>query len=94
MSNDDQDRSTWQEAKLHFFKLMDSSDTEQFDEAVRKPTAEKGTTDNWRLGLIINSIQIAVGAFLYMSFSGLVSWIGIILAVLAAIAILKWVLGL
>jgi hypothetical protein len=94
MTEDDNDRSTWQEAKLHFLRLTQADTEEQFDEAVRKPTADKGQTDNWKLGLVINTAQIVLGVALYVFTSGLISWAGVILAVIAALAIIKWVLGL
>jgi hypothetical protein len=94
MSNDDQDRSTWQEAKLHFFKLTQADADEQLDETVRKPASEKGTTDNWQLGLVVNTAQIVLGVALYVFTSGILAWAGVILAVVAALAIIKWVVGL
>jgi len=94
MSNDDQDRSTWTKAKLHFFKLTAADTDEQLDETVRKPASEKGTTDNWKLGLVVNLAQTALGIALYVFTSGILAWAGVILAVLSVLAILKWVLGL
>jgi hypothetical protein len=93
MSNDDTDRSTWDKAKLHFLKLTQADAEEQLDETIRKPTAEKGTTDNWKLGLVVNLAQTALGIALYVLTTGILAWAGIILAVLSVLAIVKWVLG-
>jgi len=94
MTEDDNDRSAWTKAKLHFLKLTQADTGEQLDETVRKPASDKGQTDNWKLGLLINTAQIVLGVALYVTTSGLLSWAGVILAVIAALAIIKWVLGL
>lgn len=94
MSNDDQDRSTWDKAKMHFLKLTQADADEQLDETVRKPLADKGSTDNWRLGLLINLAQAILGIALYVYTSGVLTWLGAILAGLAVFAIVKWVVGL
>jgi hypothetical protein len=94
MSNDDTDRSTWEQAKLHFLKLTQADADEQLDETIRKPASEKGTTDNWKLGLVVNTAQLVLGIALYMFTSGILAWAGVILAVLSVLAIVKWVVGL
>jgi len=86
--------STWEKMKMNALELIFSDKETQFDEAVRKPAQEKGTTENYKLGLVVNLAQIAVGVGLYLVYSGILAWVGIALAVLSIIAILRWVFGL
>lgn len=87
---DDTDYSMWEKAKLNFWNLMQADSETQLDETVREPTANKGKTDNWQLGLTLNVLQIALGVVFWIFFSGVLAWIGAILAILSIIAIVKW----
>lgn len=53
-----------------------------------------GRTTRLYAALGINIATILAGAWLYTSFSGLISYTGAILSILAALAIVRWVVGL
>jgi len=91
---DDNDLSTWERAKLNFWRLMYSDTDEQLDETIREPANDLGKTDNPWFGLLFNGSTAVLGIGVYVAFSGIVAWIGALFAIVSVLSIVRWVLGL
>jgi len=93
-NTDDNDLSTWERAKLNFWRMMYADTDEQLDETIREPANDIGKTDNPWFGLLVNGSTALIGLIVFIVFSGIVAYVGAFFAIVSVLSIVRWVLGL